>query len=43
MFFFCLSLKGQNDTVYFDDGISKTQKEEYKAVMDEIKKLEAEL
>jgi signal transduction histidine kinase len=38
LFFFCLNVKGQNDTVYFDDGLSNTQKEKYKAAISDYSK-----
>ena len=39
LFFFTFTnLKAQNDTDYFDDGISKTQKEEYKAAISDYSK-----
>ena len=38
LFFFCLNIMGQTDTVYFDYGITKTQKEEYRAAISDYSK-----
>ena len=38
LFIFCLNVKGQNDTMFFDDGVSKTQKEEYKSAINDYTK-----
>jgi signal transduction histidine kinase len=38
LFFFCLNTKGQNDTIFFDNGVSKTQAEEYKAAISDYTK-----